>query len=70
MVAIILVMQFVTNQNIYQNNEYCLNGEKNCDAKEYDEFINVDSIDSTEPNHTAIDDSNAVQRKVYKFINN
>jgi hypothetical protein len=54
--------------NIFQNNEYSLNGEKNCDKKDCDQFINVDDIDPSEPDHSEIDDSKAVHQKLLKFI--
>lgn len=55
--------------NIYQNNEYSLNGEKNCKSKGCDQFIDVNEIDKNKPNHSQIDDSKVVQKKILDFLN-
>lgn len=55
--------------NIYQNNEYSLNGEKNKKEKEKDVFIDVNQIDPSKPNHRTIDDSQAVIKRVLDYIN-
>ncbi len=55
--------------NIFQNNEYMLNGEANLDCKNCDQVIDVNSIDPSKPNHDQIDDSAAVQKHVLSFVN-
>ena len=54
--------------NIYQNNSWLLNGEKHNDPIGGDHFVDVDTIDRSEPGHNAIDDSKPVQARVKAFL--
>jgi hypothetical protein len=56
--------------DIYQNNDYMLNGEAMRVKRDCDFFINVNEIDKSCPGHSAIDDSEAVITTVLNYINN
>ena len=54
---------------IYQNNEFLINGEQNQDCKKHDQFIDINTIQRQQANHCEIDDCQSVIERAMNFIN-